>query len=226
MALPRLPCLDDVRLDAGVAAKLRRAAGKMRRRARPPDRRGCTDLTGVVCRCSLASSTIATARNPGVAPHSGTAERDAALAIDRHSPGAKRITLGGDKGFDVTDFVGELRERNVTPEKASATSRQWRSCARQGTAEQRVSASCSRLPQPSTISCESRSYWRSYHDEERGSGASPSMIPARSSIDPVEPAKKPAISDFFRSLLGAVLQRIGDGIEYPADLIFLDDQRR
>jgi hypothetical protein len=47
---------------------------------------------------------------------SGTAERDAALAmIDRHSPRAKRITLGGDKGFDVTDFVGELRERNVTP---------------------------------------------------------------------------------------------------------------
>jgi transposase len=47
---------------------------------------------------------------------SGTAERDAALAMmDRHSSGTKRITLGGDKGFDVTDFVGELRERNVTP---------------------------------------------------------------------------------------------------------------
>jgi hypothetical protein len=41
---------------------------------------------------------------------SGTAERDAALAmIDRHSPGTKRITLGGDKGFDVTDFGGEQR---------------------------------------------------------------------------------------------------------------------
>ena len=47
---------------------------------------------------------------------SGTAERDAALAmIDRHSPAAKRITLGGDKGFDVADFVSELRDRNVTP---------------------------------------------------------------------------------------------------------------
>jgi transposase len=47
---------------------------------------------------------------------SGTAERDAALAmIDRHSLGAKRITLGGDKGFDVTEFVGKLRERNITP---------------------------------------------------------------------------------------------------------------
>jgi transposase len=47
---------------------------------------------------------------------SGTAERDAALAmIDRRCSGPKRITLGGDKGFDVTDFVGELRDRNVTP---------------------------------------------------------------------------------------------------------------
>jgi transposase len=47
---------------------------------------------------------------------SGTAERDAALImIDRHSPSTKRITLGGDKAFDVEDFVGELRDRNVTP---------------------------------------------------------------------------------------------------------------
>ena len=49
-------------------------------------------------------------------PASGTAERTAALAmIDRHSPGSRRITLGGDKGFDVTAFIGDLRARNVTP---------------------------------------------------------------------------------------------------------------
>lgn len=47
---------------------------------------------------------------------SGTAERAAAIdMIDRHSPRTKRITLGADKGFDVTEFVGDLRERNVTP---------------------------------------------------------------------------------------------------------------
>jgi transposase len=47
---------------------------------------------------------------------SGTAERDAALImIDRHSPGSKRITLGGDKLFDTEGFIGELRARNVTP---------------------------------------------------------------------------------------------------------------
>jgi hypothetical protein len=37
---------------------------------------------------------------------SGTVEREAAAAmIVRHSPGAQRITLGGDKGFDTADFV-------------------------------------------------------------------------------------------------------------------------
>ena len=45
----------------------------------------------------------------------GTAEREAALAlVDRYRP-AGRITLGGDKGYDVSAFVEALREREVTP---------------------------------------------------------------------------------------------------------------
>jgi transposase len=48
----------------------------------------------------------------------GTAEREAALAmIDRHQSG-HRITLGADKAYDVTDFVGDLRSREVTPHVA------------------------------------------------------------------------------------------------------------
>jgi transposase len=47
---------------------------------------------------------------------SGTAERDTALdLIDSHRPGRRRITVGGDKGFDVEGFVCALRERAVTP---------------------------------------------------------------------------------------------------------------
>jgi len=47
---------------------------------------------------------------------SGTAEREAALVmIDRHRPAGRRVTVGGDKGFDVTDFIEELRARRVTP---------------------------------------------------------------------------------------------------------------
>jgi transposase len=47
---------------------------------------------------------------------SGTAERQTALElIDRHRPSKRRITVGGDKGFDVEDFVRALREREVTP---------------------------------------------------------------------------------------------------------------
>ena len=44
----------------------------------------------------------------------GTAEREAALAmLDRR--GGRRITLAADKAYDVTDFVGDLRARKVTP---------------------------------------------------------------------------------------------------------------
>jgi transposase len=47
---------------------------------------------------------------------SGTAERKTALdLIDRHRLGRRRITVGGDKGFDVESFVHALREREVTP---------------------------------------------------------------------------------------------------------------
>jgi hypothetical protein len=57
----------------------------------------------------------------GVTLATGTAEREAALEmIDTHRPmeskgGKRRITLGGDKGFDVAAFVEDLRKRKVTP---------------------------------------------------------------------------------------------------------------
>ena len=54
---------------------------------------------------------------------SGTVERAAATAmIVRHSPGAQRITVGGDKGFDTADFVADMRTFNVTPHIAQNTS--------------------------------------------------------------------------------------------------------
>ena len=46
----------------------------------------------------------------------GTTERTAAEEmIVRHSPGASRITLGADKGYDAASFVADMRELNVTP---------------------------------------------------------------------------------------------------------------
>lgn len=54
---------------------------------------------------------------------SGTAERDAALQmLDRRRDGG-RITLGADKGYDTRDFVGALRDRDVTPHVAQHTNR-------------------------------------------------------------------------------------------------------
>src|SRR5439155_6890677 len=50
---------------------------------------------------------------------SGTAERAAAKEmIVRYSPGAKRMTLAADKGFDTADFVADMRDFNITPHVA------------------------------------------------------------------------------------------------------------
>lgn len=48
----------------------------------------------------------------------GFAERQAALAMLDRRPGAGRITLGADKGYDVRQFIGDLRARGVTPHVA------------------------------------------------------------------------------------------------------------
>ena len=48
----------------------------------------------------------------------GTAERDAALLMMERIPGANRVTVAGDKGYDTKDFVAELRQMNVTPHVA------------------------------------------------------------------------------------------------------------
>jgi transposase len=50
---------------------------------------------------------------------SGHAERLAAQhLIEPHADTTRRVTLGGDKGFDTNDFVAEMREINVTPHVA------------------------------------------------------------------------------------------------------------
>lgn len=45
----------------------------------------------------------------------GTAERDAAIDMLVKTPTGRRTTLGGDKGFDVRDFVETLRWLEVSP---------------------------------------------------------------------------------------------------------------
>jgi IS5 family transposase len=49
----------------------------------------------------------------------GRAEpRNALEMLDNNLPGHRRITVGGDKGYDTHDFVEDCRERNVTPHVA------------------------------------------------------------------------------------------------------------
>lgn len=49
---------------------------------------------------------------------SGTAEREAALAMIGGKPASKRVTLGGDRGYDTRGFVAATRELKVTPQVA------------------------------------------------------------------------------------------------------------
>jgi len=54
-----------------------------------------------------------------VSQATGTAEREAAREmIAARTCGQRRVTLGGDKGYDVREFVGDLRELQVTPHVA------------------------------------------------------------------------------------------------------------
>lgn len=54
-----------------------------------------------------------------VSQATGTAEREAAREmIAARRCGQRRVTLGGDKGYDVREFVGHLRELQVTPHVA------------------------------------------------------------------------------------------------------------
>ncbi len=61
--------------------------------------------------------------NAEVFPANGTAKRDAALVMLEQIPGDKRVTVGGDKGYDTRDFVAECRNRNVTPHVGQNTKR-------------------------------------------------------------------------------------------------------
>lgn len=56
-----------------------------------------------------------------VTPADGYGERSAALDMVDALGSGKRITMGGDKGYDTRDFIERLRERNVTPHVAQNT---------------------------------------------------------------------------------------------------------
>ncbi|MBU6423994.1 MAG: IS5 family transposase [Chloroflexota bacterium] len=65
-------------------------------------------------RCGLAV-------DGGATKASGTAERDAALALAEGVP--RGSTLGADKAYDTAAFVSELRERGITPHVCQNTTK-------------------------------------------------------------------------------------------------------
>jgi transposase len=51
-------------------------------------------------------------------PATGTAEREAAIAMLNDVPGRDRVTVGADKAYDTADFVANMRAMKVTPHVA------------------------------------------------------------------------------------------------------------
>ncbi len=75
-------------------------------------------------------------------PANGHGERIAALAmIEPRADRPKAITLGADKGYDVADFVNELRTMNVRPHIAQNISGRRSTIDRRTTRHQAYSAS-------------------------------------------------------------------------------------
>ena len=51
----------------------------------------------------------------------GTAERDAATVMMEQKPAGRRVTLGGDRGYDTKGFVDKMRTLQITPHVAQNT---------------------------------------------------------------------------------------------------------
>lgn len=93
-----------------------------------PDARLYKKSKGKEARMSYLGHALMENRNgliiDGVITHAtGTAEREAAAEMVADVAGNKRITVGGDKGYDTHDYVEELRGLNATPHVAQNVER-------------------------------------------------------------------------------------------------------
>ena len=68
----------------------------------------------------------------------GTAEREVVLAWLRRRRSRRRITVGGDKAYDVFDFVKALKARNVTPHIAINGNIRWNGIPRRTAIDRRA----------------------------------------------------------------------------------------
>ena len=68
----------------------------------------------------------------------GTAERETALGWADQRGGKRRISLGGDKAYDVAGFVEALKQRNITPHIAVNGNVRWNGIPRKTAIDRRT----------------------------------------------------------------------------------------
>jgi len=123
-----------------------------------PDARLARKGTGKEAKLSYNGNLLTENRNglivnTEVFQANGTAERDAALVMLEQLVGSQRVTVGGDKGYDTRDFVGECRNLNVTPHVAQNVKRSGGSCSKELPDQCRP---CPERREPSSACCRCR----------------------------------------------------------------------
>ena len=118
---------DISRTRSAQVTKIRRPSGDHRGAAFLPLRDSCKGA-GKEAKLSYSGNLLIENRNGLIVSSlvweaTGTAERDAAMALLQDVPGTGRVTVGGDKGFDTAEFVRECRNMRVTPHVAQNLAR-------------------------------------------------------------------------------------------------------
>ena len=80
------------------------------------------EVSATVSEARVSARTTGLIVDATLTPATGTAEREAALAMLGRQAGRHRATLGADKAYDAAGFVADLRALNVTPHIARNTS--------------------------------------------------------------------------------------------------------
>jgi len=123
-----IPGGDDDSGDAGgrnedVDFKGQRRSNETHQSTTDPDARLARKGDGKEAKLSYAGHIMTENRNGLIVDTeltraTGTAERESALEMISRLPGEGQKTVGGDKGYDVSDFVELARANNVTPHVA------------------------------------------------------------------------------------------------------------
>lgn len=124
----RTPPSDDDKKNPTVNFRGKKRSNSTHESTTDPQARLCKKATGQEAKLCYHGHVITENRNgivvqAQVTIATGTAEREAAVALMEQAPRHRRATLGADKNYDTRDCVQKLRAQGVTPHVAQNDTR-------------------------------------------------------------------------------------------------------